>query len=145
MFMGEYSHTIDDKGRFIVPIKFREALGEEFVLTRGLDRCLYIYAMDEWQKVVGDMEKQSAIDKNVRAYQRFTLSGAIVCEVDKQGRILAPSNLRTYAELDKEAVLVGVNNRIEIWSRDNLDASLSDISDNIDEITENIARNMQKN
>ena len=105
MFMGEYSHTIDAKGRLIIPSKFREQLGEEFVLTKGLDGCLSIYPNDEW----------AAFEEKLRA---LPLTGATSCELDKQGRILVPATLREFAGLEKDVVLTGNINRIEIWSKE---------------------------
>ena len=94
MFMGEYNHTIDAKGRLIIPAKFREPLGEEFVLTRGLDGCLYIYPMDEWEAFEEKLRALPLTNKDARAFSRFFVAGATTCELDKQGRILVPQTLR---------------------------------------------------
>ncbi len=118
MFMGEYNHTIDTKGRLIIPAKFREALGEEFVLTKGLDGCLSIYPMDEWQSFEEKLKALPLTDKNARKFLRFFVAGATSCELDKQGRILIPGNLREFAGLEKDVVLTGNITRIEIWSKD---------------------------
>ena len=118
MFMGEYNHTIDAKGRLIIPAKFREALGEEFILTRGLDGCLSIYPMDEWKSFEEKLKALPLTDKNARAFLRFFVSGATSCELDKQGRILVPSTLREFAGLEKEVVLTGNLTRIEVWSKE---------------------------
>ncbi len=117
MFMGEYSHTIDTKGRLIIPAKFRELLGEEFVLTKGLDGCLSIYPMEEWKSFEEKLKSLPLTNKNARKFSRFFVSGATVCELDKQGRILVPSTLREFAGLEKDVVLTGSLNRIEIWSK----------------------------
>lgn len=117
MFMGEYSHTIDAKGRLIIPAKFREALGEEFILTKGLDGCLLIYPMDEWESFEEKLKALPLTDKNARAFLRFFVAGATACELDRQGRILVPSTLREFAGLEKEVVLTGNLTRIEIWSK----------------------------
>lgn len=117
MFMGEYSHTIDTKGRLIIPAKFRELLGEEFVLTKGLDGCLSIYPMEEWKSFEEKLKSLPLTNKNARKFSRFFVSGATVCELDKQGRILVPSTLREFASLEKDVVLTGSLNRIEIWSK----------------------------
>ena len=118
MFMGEYNHTIDAKGRLIIPAKFREALGEEFVLTKGLDGCLSIYPTDEWVAFENKLKALPLTDKNARSFQRFFVAGATACELDKQGRILVPGTLREFAGLDKEVVLTGNLTRIEVWSKE---------------------------
>ena len=118
MFMGEYNHTIDAKGRLIIPAKFREALGEEFILTKGLDGCLSIYPMDEWKSFEEKLKALPLTDKNARAFLRFFVAGATSCELDRQGRILVPSTLREFAGLEKEVVLTGSLTRIEIWSKE---------------------------
>ena len=115
--MGEYNHTIDTKGRLIVPSKFREALGDEFVVTKGLDGCLFVYDNKEWSAFEEKLTALPLMNKESRKFVRFFLAGAANVEVDKQGRILIPSVLREFAELDKDVVLVGVASRIEIWSK----------------------------
>ena len=117
MFMGEYLHTIDGKGRVIIPAKFREALGERFIATKGLDHCLFVYPMSEWTTLEQKLRTLPFTQQDVRAFVRFFFSGATECEVDKQGRILLPANLREYAQLVKDIVLVGVATRVEIWSQ----------------------------
>ena len=117
MFMGEYLHTIDGKGRLIVPAKFREALGETFIATKGLDHCLFVYPADEWKTLEEKLRALPFTQPEARAFVRFFFSGATECELDKQGRILLPANLREYAQLDKDVVLVGVSSRVEIWSQ----------------------------
>ena len=109
MFMGEYSHTIDAKGRMIIPSKFREELGEEFVLTKGLDGCLSIYPNDEWKAFEEKLKALPLNDKNARAFVRFFVSSATQCELDKQGRILVPVTLRKFAGLSKDVVLTGTS------------------------------------
>ena len=116
--MGEYNHTIDTKGRLIIPARFREALGEEFVLTKGLDGCLSIYPMSEWESFEEKLKALPLTDKNARAFSRFFVAGATLCELDKQGRILVPGTLREFAGLDKEVVLTGNLNRVEVWSKE---------------------------
>lgn len=118
MFIGEYNHTIDAKGQLIIPAKFRETLGEEFILTRGLDGCLSIYPMDEWKSFEEKLKALPLTDKNARAFLRFFVAGATSCELDRQGRILVPSTLREFAGLEKEVVLTGSLTRIEIWSKE---------------------------
>lgn len=138
MFMGEYQHSIDTKGRIIVPAKFRESLGESFVVTRGLDKCLFAYPMNEWKVLEEKLKKLPLTKKDARAFTRFFFSGAIECEVDKQGRINIPQNLRNYAVLEKECVVIGVSNRIEFWSSENWDDYFEDSEESFAEIAENL-------
>ncbi|MDO5382300.1 MAG: division/cell wall cluster transcriptional repressor MraZ [Eubacteriales bacterium] len=138
MFMGEYNHTIDAKGRIIVPAKFRETLGDEFVVTKGLDNCLFVYPNDEWHKFEEKLQTLPLTNKNARQFTRFFLAGAANVEVDKQGRILLPAVLREFADLTKDVVFVGVAGRIEIWSRQRWDESISKYDDDMDEVAENM-------
>ena len=137
MFMGEYNHTIDAKGRLIVPSKFREQLGNEFVITKGLDGCLFVYSNEEWQNIENSFRDKPLTSKDARKFMRFFFAGAATCEVDKQGRILIPNNLREYAGIEKDVVSVGVLSRVEIWSKDKWMEN-SDYDD-MDEIAENMA------
>ncbi len=116
--MGEFHHSIDEKGRLIVPSRFREALGERFVITKGLENCLFGYPMDEWRGVEAKLAALPFTNADARAFVRFFLSGATECEVDRQGRILVPANLRDYARLEKDVVIIGVGTRLEVWSRE---------------------------
>lgn len=116
MFMGEFQHSIDDKGRVIIPAKFRESLGPSFVVTRGLDQCLFVYPMEEWGVMEQKLKALPLMKSDARAFTRF-FSGATECELDKQGRVNLPGNLREYAKLDKDCVVLGVSNRVEIWSK----------------------------
>ena len=118
MFMGEYNHVIDAKGRLIIPARFRELLGEEFILTKGLDGCLSIYPMDAWEAFETKLRALPLTNKNARTFTRFFVAGATNCELDKQGRILVPQTLREFAGLEKEVVLTGNLDRIEIWSKE---------------------------
>lgn len=117
MFMGEYQHTIDTKGRLIIPSKFREHMSLGFVITRGLDGCLFGYPMAEWKKLEEKLKKLPLTKRDNRAFTRFFFSGAVETELDKTGRINIPNNLLEYAKIDKECVILGVSNRIEIWSQ----------------------------
>lgn len=137
MFMGEYSHNVDAKGRLIVPAKFREQLGDEFVVTKGLDGCLFVYPQEEWQNIEEKFREVPLTTKDARKFSRFFFAGAASCEIDKQGRILIPSVLREFADLEKDVVLVGVLSRIEIWSRARWEESNS--YDDMDEIAEHMA------
>src|SRR5690625_4307667 len=138
MFMGEFQHNMDAKGRIIVPAKFREGLGEMFVVTRGLDGCLFVYPMDEWEILEEKLKKLPLTKKDARAFTRFFFSGAIECEIDKQGRINIPQTLRSYASLDKECVVIGVSNRIEFWSSDSWNDYFDDSEESFAEIAENL-------
>ncbi|MFD2116231.1 division/cell wall cluster transcriptional repressor MraZ [Paenibacillus yanchengensis] len=117
MFMGEYQHTIDDKGRLIIPSKFREALGPVFVATRGLDNCLFVYPMEEWKVMEEKLRALPLMKADARAFTRFFFSGAAECELDKQGRVNIPAQLRQYAQLDKDCMVLGISGRVEIWSK----------------------------
>lgn len=117
MFIGEYEHSIDTKGRLIIPVKFRDELGDTFIITKGLDNCLFVYPKFEWNIFETKLKKLPLTSKDARAFVRFFFSGAIECEIDKQGRILIPSNLRNHAKLEKDTVIIGVSNRVEIWSK----------------------------
>ena len=136
MFMGEYSHTIDTKGRLIIPSRFREELGETFVVTKGLDGCLFVFSDEEWKALEIKLKSLPLTNKNARQFARFFVAGATPCELDKQGRILLPATLREFAGLEKDVVLTGMLNRIEIWSKDkwNENNSLDDVA--MDEIAE---------
>ena len=138
MFMGEYNHTIDAKGRLIVPVKFREILGDNFIVTKGLDGCLFVYPNDEWTRFEEKLKSLPLTNKNARQFTRFLLAGAAACEVDKQGRILLPQVLREFASLEKDVVLVGVASRIEIWSRERWDESMNTYDGDMDEVAENM-------
>ena len=118
MLIGEYSHTIDSKGRMIVPAKFRLELGERFIVTKGFDGCLYGYSLEEWKSIEEKIKTLPLITgKDARNFTRFFFSSAIECELDSQGRILITQNLRQHAELEKDVVVIGVSTRIEIWSK----------------------------
>ncbi len=137
MFMGEYNHTIDTKGRLIVPSKFRETLGDEFVVTKGLDGCLFVYDNTEWAVFEEKLKALPLTNKDARSFVRFFLAGAAGVEVDKQGRILLPSVLREFAQITKDVVLVGVASRIEIWSKEKWESASS--YEDMDEIAEHMA------
>ena len=137
MFMGEYNHTVDTKGRLIVPSKFREQLGDEFVATKGLDGCLFVYSKSEWENIEEKFRNVPLTTKDARKFARFFFAGAASCEVDKQGRILLPVVLREYAGIEKDVVSVGVFNRVEIWDKDKWQESNS--YDDMDEIAEHMA------
>ena len=118
MFMGEFQHTIDTKGRLIMPAKLREKLGEKFVVTRGLDGCLFGYPLSEWAVLEAKLNEMPLAKKDARTFVRFFYSAATECELDKQGRINLPISLRNHGNLTKNCVIVGVSNRIEIWDEE---------------------------
>lgn len=138
MFMGEYHHNIDDKGRLIIPSKFREELGETFVITRGLDGCLFIYPNNEWNNIISKLKQLPFTKKDARSFMRFFLSGATVCEFDKQGRVNITSPLIEYADLIKECIIIGVNDRLEIWSKSNWENFITTNEDNLSDIAEDL-------
>lgn len=137
MFIGEYEHTVDAKGRVIMPAKLRDDIGEKFILTKGLDGCLFAYSQTEWTNFEEKLKTLPLTNKNARDFVRFFLSGAIECEIDKQGRFLIPNNLREAAGLVKETVIIGVGTRIEIWDKEkwteynNENMSVEDIAENM--------------
>lgn len=118
MFMGRFNHTIDPKGRLSIPSKYREILGDEFVVSRGMDGCLFVYATDAWKAFEEKLASLPLINVEARQFARFFLSGAQYVTVDKQGRILMPQDLKEFAGLEKDVVLAGMGSRIEIWSLD---------------------------
>ena len=118
MLIGEYEHTIDEKGRIKMPAKLREDIGEKFVITQGLDGCLFAYSQNEWKNFEDKLRMFPLTNKDARALKRFFLARATECEVDKQGRFLISSNLREFASLQKEVIIIGVLDKIEIWSKD---------------------------
>ena len=117
MFLGEYEHSLDAKGRLAIPARFRALLGEGAIITRGFDGCLVIYPADVWRTVAEKLDSLSSTQEVARMAKRFVFSGATECEFDKQGRVLVPAFLRGYAELTETAVVVGQFSRIEIWDR----------------------------
>ena len=135
--MSEYNHTLDTKGRLIIPAKFREVLGEEFVISKGMDGCLFVYANDDWNAFEQKLTSLPLINKEARQFARFFLAGAATVEVDKQGRILLPAVLREFAGLEKEVVSVGVLKRIEIWDKNRWQDT--NTYDDMDEVAEHMA------
>ncbi len=136
MLIGEYAHSLDTKGRLIMPSKLRQDMGEKFIVTKGLDGCLFAFSQNEWISFESKLKSLPLSDKNARNFVRFFLSGATECELDKQGRFLIPLNLRTAANLEKEAVIIGVGTRLEIWNKDIWEKCDENIS--ADEIAENM-------
>ena len=138
MLMGEYHHSIDEKNRLVIPNRFREELKEKFVVTRGIEKCLYVYSQVEWEKLVNKLNTLPFTKKDARTFIRSLFSGAAECEFDKSGRINITSPLVSYADLTKECVIIGVNNHLEIWNEDLFNEFLNNNSEKLDEIAENL-------
>lgn len=137
MFTGSYEHTVDAKGRLIVPSKFREELGEKFIITFGLDGCLYMYPMNKWEDFVNQLSTLRG-DKDSRALQRYFLASAVESEIDKQGRTLIPATLREKVNIEKNVMIVGMMGKIEIWDKELWDNNNAEFGD-INEIAERLA------
>ena len=138
MLIGEYHHNIDEKGRLIIPSKFRDEIGKDFIVTRGLDGCLFIYSRAQWDKIVAKLQTLPFTKKDARTFNRFFLSSATVCEFDRQGRINIPSNLVNYANIQKECTIIGVNDRLEVWASDKFSSLIEENTAAIDEVAENL-------
>ena len=137
MFMGEYHYSIDEKGRLTIPAKLRYELGENFIVTRGLDGCLFVYPKGEWENII-QKYKELPNTKDARNFMRFFLSGATVCEFDKQGRINISAPLIKYAELKKDCVIIGVNDRLEVWSKEKWESFIDTNEDSLSDIAEKL-------
>ena len=138
MFMGEYHHNVDEKGRLIIPAKFRTELGDKFIVTRGLEKCLYVYSESEWNNIVAKIKTLPFTKKDVRTFVRSFFSGATECEFDRQGRINITSPLVSYAGITKECVIIGANDRLEIWSEDAFNNFMNENSEQLEEIAEHL-------
>ena len=138
MLIGEYHHNIDEKGRLIIPSKFRVEIGSQFIITRGLDGCLFIYSLEQWNKIVSKLQTLPFTKKDARTFNRFFLSSATVCEFDKQGRINIPQVLINYANIEKECTIIGVNDRLEVWASSKFDTLIEENLTAIDEVAENL-------
>ncbi len=138
MFIGEYHHSIDDKGRLIIPSKFRDDLGTNFIITRGIENCLFVYSLESWEKIVNKLETLPFTKKDTRAFIRFFLSGASEAEFDKQGRINITSPLISYANITKECVVIGTGDRLEIWSEESWNDFFTSAKDSMSDIAENL-------
>ena len=139
MLLGEYNHSIDEKSRVIVPSKFRDDLGSTFVITKGFDKCLFAFSIDEWKNFEAGLRALPLSNENARKYVRYFLSGATECQVDKQGRILIPANLKEHAGLKKELVITGVSTRAEIWDKETWDKYTSEDNIDLDEIASHMS------
>ncbi len=138
MFMGEYHHAIDDKGRLIIPAKFRTELKDKFVITRGIEHCLFAYPLERWEEIVHKLESLPFTKKDARNFTRFFLSGATVAEFDKQGRINITSPLINYAGIEKDCVIIGTGDRLEIWAEKAWNDFFNSASINMSDIAENL-------
>ena len=140
MFLGEYHYAIDEKNRLTIPSKLRFDLGEQFILTRGLDNCLFLYPMKEWNLII-EKYKTLPNTKDAHNFMRFLLSGASICELDKQGRINISTPLKNYAQLEKECVIIGVSERLEIWNEQKWNEFIKTNENNFSEIADNLFSN----
>ena len=140
MFMGTYNNSIDTKNRMIVPSKHRDQLGGRCVLTKGMDKCLYIYSMAEWEKQMDKIEALPESDPKVRAFIRHFCANAVDCEFDKQGRIVIPAELKEYAGIDKELVTMGAMRKIEVWSKEVWDSPDHENKMDSEEFAESLAQ-----
>lgn len=138
MLSGEYRHNLDEKGRIIIPSKIRGEMGDRIVITRGLDGCLFGYSEKEWNVIMEKLSTLPFTKSDARAFTRFLTSGATILEFDKQGRVLLPSYLSSYATLLKEVVIVGVINRIEVWSKEKWEEFMNNNIDRLSDISENL-------
>ena len=138
MFMGEYHHNIDEKGRIVIPTKFREILADNFIVTRGIEKCLYVYAKKDWDKLVSKLNTLPFTKKDARNFIRSFFSGATECEFDRQGRTCIASPLIVYAGLTKECVIIGANDRIEIWDAAAWNTLLNENEEKLSDIAENL-------
>jgi len=138
MFLGQYEHTIDEKGRLIIPAKYREPLGDNFIITYGLDVCLFVYSLEEWKTLAEKLKLLPLGQRDARAFKRILFSRATNCTIDSQGRVIIMKYLRDYARIDKEVMIIGVSDRIEIWSKDIWQKYFDKIEDSYEDIAERV-------
>ena len=138
VFIGEYHHTIDEKGRITIPSKFRDGLGDSFIVTRGIENCLFVYSLNNWNEICDKLNLLPFTKKDARNFIRFFMSGAATVELDKQGRINILSPLISYAGRQKDCVIIGTGDRLEIWSLDAWNEFFNSTKDNMSDIAENI-------
>lgn len=138
MFLGNYQHSLDSKGRVTIPAKLRDLLGDKFIATRGLDNCIFLYPLDEWQNIEDKLRSLPFTRADVRSFMRIFLSAASELEVDKQGRTVLPSNLRDYAKINMDIIIIGVGTRIEIWARDQWETYTSNSDSSYEVIAESL-------
>ena len=138
MFIGEYHHTIDEKGRIIIPAKFREELGNNFIITRGIENCLFVYSEENWAKITNKLNSLPFTKKDARTFNRFFMSGATSVELDKQGRVNISKPLIDYAALLKDCVIIGTGDRLEVWSQESWESFFDSTKDSMSDIAENL-------
>ena len=138
MFIGEYHHTIDEKGRIIIPAKFREELGNNFIITRGIENCLFVYSEENWAKITNKLNSLPFTKKDARTFNRFFMSGATSVELDKQGRVNISQPLIDYASLIKDCVVIGTGDRLEVWSQESWESFFDSTKDSMSDIAENL-------
>ncbi len=138
MFIGEYHHTIDEKGRIIIPAKFREELGNTFIITRGIENCLFVYSEENWAQITNKLNSLPFTKKDARTFNRFFMSGATNVELDKQGRVNISKPLIDYANLLKDCVIIGTGDRLEVWSQESWESFFDSTKDSMSDIAENL-------
>ena len=138
MFIGEYHHTIDEKGRIIIPVKFREELGNSFIITRGIENCLFVYSKENWAQITNKLNSLPFTKKDARTFNRFFMSGATDVELDKQGRVNISKPLIDYANLLKDCVIIGTGDRLEVWSQESWESFFDSTKDSMSDIAENL-------
>ena len=138
MLMGEFHHNLDDKNRLIIPSKFRYELGSKFIVTRGIEKCLFVYPVDEWNKIIEKLNTLPFTNKDARTFMRMFLSGATECKLDNNGRVQITGPLMNYASLNKECVVIGVGDRLEIWDQDMFNNFFNDNIENFSDVAENL-------
>ena len=138
MFIGEYHHTIDEKGRIIIPVKFREELGNSFIITRGIENCLFVYSKENWAQITNKLNSLPFTKKDARTFNRFFMSGATDVELDKQGRVNISQPLIDYASLLKDCVIIGTGDRLEVWSQESWESFFDSTKDSMSDIAENL-------
>ncbi len=138
MFLGEFQHSLDAKGRIILPVKFRDALADGLVVTKGMEKCLFIFSRSEWPHLQDKVQSLPLAKRDARQFSRFFFGGATEEELDKQGRVLIPEHLRQYAELNRDVVIVGVSNRLEVWNKENWEAYVKEAESSYVEIAEEL-------
>lgn len=139
MFIGEFQHSIDEKGRLSVPAKFRDELAKGCILTRGLDGCLWLYGLEEWEKISEEVAKLPITSKNARSFSRFILSGAMDLKADKIGRIIIPKYLSDYAQIKSKVIVTGMSNRLELWAEEKWNSFKMEMENNSEEVAENLS------
>ncbi|MDR2661239.1 MAG: division/cell wall cluster transcriptional repressor MraZ [Lactobacillaceae bacterium] len=138
MFMGEFNHTLDEKSRIIIPSKFRNQLGDSFVLTRWMEKSLFGFSLEEWDKFEKKLSQLPLGGRDARKFKRFVLAGATEAQFDKQGRIIIPANLKEYAGLKKDAIVIGSGNGFEIWDKDTWNNYADSAADDFDDIADGL-------